>query len=154
MSASLHTVHIRVNDSAGGQPTAARLSIYNPQGEYYAPFGRLADFATFPAQDVGGNVLVAGRKAAFIDGSCEIRLPDGPLHIWVSKGPEFTPIETTLTLGKGQISLRFSLERWTESSKSGWYSGDTRAHHLSPHAALIEAAAEDLAFVNLLAKAS
>ena len=34
----------------------------------------------------------------------------------------------------------------------GWYSGDTRCHFLTPHAALLEAAAEDVAVVNLLAK--
>ena len=33
----------------------------------------------------------------------------------------------------------------------GWYSGDTRVTSLTPHAALLEAAAEDLAVVNLLA---
>jgi hypothetical protein len=35
--------------------------------------------------------------------------------------------------------------------KEGWYSGDIRCHYLTPQAALLEGAAEDLAFVNLLA---
>src|SRR5262249_11907550 len=33
-----------------------------------------------------------------------------------------------------------------------WFAGDTRAHALSPHAALLEAAAEDLAVIHLLAR--
>jgi hypothetical protein len=43
------------------------------------------------------------------------------------------------------------LERWTDARQQGWFSGDTRAHFLTPHAALLEGAAEDLAVVNLLA---
>jgi hypothetical protein len=49
------------------------------------------------------------------------------------------------------MALRFSLERWIDLRQEGWYSGDSRGHYLSPHAALLEGAAEDLAVVNLLA---
>ena len=56
-----------------------------------------------------------------------------------------------MTLGSGKMALRLAIERWIDLRSEGWYSGDTRAHFLSPHAALLEAAAEDVAFVNLLA---
>jgi hypothetical protein len=46
--------------------------------------------------------------------------------------------------------LRTTVERWIDLRAERWYSGDLRAHFLTPHAALLEAAAEDLAVVNLL----
>jgi len=152
VSVALHTVHVRVNDAATGQPTPVRIRIADAEGTYYPPFGCLAEFATGPNQDVGGNLLLGMKAYAYIDGSCEVRLPPGSLRIDINKGPEFTPLRTEATLGTGQMALRFNLERWSDLRSEGWHSGDTRAHFLDPHAAVLEAAAEDLAVVNLLAQ--
>src|SRR5262249_39197652 len=73
------------------------------------------------------------------------------ITIEVTKGFEFKPLREVVTLAPGKIALRFALERWVDLRKEGWYSGDIRAHFLTPHGALLEAAAEDLAVVNLLA---
>jgi len=152
MSASLQTAHVRVNDAATGQPTPVRLRITDSEGQYYAPFGRLTRFATGCGYDVGGNVLLGRRAWAYIDGSCEVNLPAGPLVVELFKGPEFLPQRIESTLGPGKLALRFSMDRWIDLRQLGWYSGDTRAHFLTPQAALLEAAAEDLACVNLLAE--
>jgi hypothetical protein len=149
VSATLHTVHVRVNDAAG-QPTPVRIRLTDPAGEYFAPFGRLTEFATGRNQNVGGNLGLGARRYAYIDGTCEVRLPAGPIRVEITKGPEHTPLDTEVTLGPGQLALRFQLERWTDPRADGWYSGDTRALFLSPHAALLEGQAEDLAIVNLL----
>jgi hypothetical protein len=147
----MQTVHVRVNDAATGRPTPCRVRFTGPDGTYYAPLGRLTEFATGRNQDVGGNLLLGVKPYAYIDGSCEIRLPAGPITVEIRKGPEYAPLSQEVNLKPGQISLRFALERWTNRRSEGWFSGDTRAHFLSPHAALLEAAAEDLAVVNLLA---
>ncbi|MGK3768302.1 hypothetical protein, partial [Enterococcus faecium] len=68
--------------------------------------------------------------------------------IQAMKGPEWTPLDETVTLGTGQISLRFEIVRWHDADV---ISVDTRAHFLSPHAALLEAAAEGIDVVNVLA---
>src|SRR5207247_44430 len=102
-------------------------------------------------QDVGGNVQIGAKKWAYIDGACEILLPPGTLHIEITKGPEFKPIDEDIQLLAGKLALRFTIERWSDVRKQGWYSGDTRVHFLSPDAALLEAQAEDVAVVNLLA---
>ena len=79
-------------------------------------------------------------------------LPAGvPLRVRATKGPEFTPIDETVTLGAGQMALRFVIDRWTNSRAEGWRSVDSRCHFLTPHTALLEADAEDLDVVNLLA---
>jgi hypothetical protein len=145
-------VHLRVNDVETGQPTPVRLRVTDAAGRCYAPLGRLTQFATGPNQDVGGNVLLGGKPWAYIDGACEIDLPPGPLHVSITKGPEYRPVETDVQLVAGKLSLRLQIERWADLRKDGWYSGDTRVHFLPPHAALLEAQAEDIAVVQLLAR--
>ncbi len=145
-------VHLRISDAGSGKPTPVRLRISDEAGRFYSPLGRYADFPIGRGECVGGHVLVNGEKWCYIDGSCEAPLPAGvPLRIQASKGPEYTPLDETVTLGAGQISLRFNLNRWIDPRSKGWYSGDSRCHFLSPHDALLEAAGEGLDVVNLLA---
>jgi hypothetical protein len=120
-------------------------------GQYYAPLGRLGDFATGRNQDVGGNVRLGMQPWAYVNGSFEINLPPGTVQIEIRKGPEYRPISETVELRPGKLALRFAIERWIDLPAQGWFSGDGRAHFLSPHAALLEAQAEDVRVVNLLA---
>jgi hypothetical protein len=145
------TVHVRVNDATTGQPTPVCIRLSTPSGEYCPPLGRLAEFATGRNQDLGGNLLWGMKPYAYLDGSCEVRLPPGTILVEVQKGPEYLPLRREVSLGVGQLALRLAVERWTDWRQQGWYSGDTRVHFLPPHAALLEAAAEDVAVVNLLA---
>ncbi len=145
------TVHVRINDAATGKPTPVRVRFLPADGSSPAPFGRLTDFATEPGQDVGGHLLLGSERSFYLDGSGEIRLPAGMVRVEAAKGPEYLPLSREVLLGPGQISLRLAIERWTDLRAEGWYSGDTRAIDLPPHAALLEGAAEDLAVVNLLA---
>jgi hypothetical protein len=154
VSAKLQQVHVRVNDAAIGKPTPCRVRFTDAEGNYYPPNGRLAKFAAGPNQDVGGNVYIGVKPHAYIDGTCEISLPPGLVHVEISKGPEYKPLHADVQLAAGKLSMRFTLERWIDLREQGWYSGDTRALFLSPHAALLEAQAEDLAVVNLLAAES
>lgn len=147
----LQNVHLRINDTATHRPTPCRVRFVDAAGEHHAPFGRSTVFATGANQDVGGQVLLGMKPHAYIDGACEIALPPGPLQVHVSKGPEFVPQTCDVQLVQGKLALRLDIHRWIDLRKEGWYSGDTRAHHLSPHAALLEAQGEDLAVVNLLA---
>ena len=146
------TVHLRVSDAATGQPTPVRLRFAGPNGEYFAPLGRVAEFSVGHNEDVGGNIYLGGKRHTYIDGSCEIRLPIGvPLDLEILKGPEYVPIRKTIMVGPGHLTLRFAVERFTSRPTQRWMSADTRCHFLSPHTALLEAAAEDLDFIHLLA---
>jgi hypothetical protein len=129
-----------------------RLHVEDERGAIYAPLGRLPVFAAGRAEIEGGHLRVGKRSYSLIDGACEIRLPASvPLKIEASHGPEFLPFERTVTLGPGQLSLRFEMEPWFDRTSANLLSGDTRAHFLSPHDAMLEAAAEDLDVVSLLA---
>ncbi len=145
-------VHLRITDAATKRPTPVRVRVTGPDGAQYAPLGRSADFPAGRNEDVGGHLKLGGERWFYIDGACEVPLPAGvPLRVQAAKGPEWSPLDATVTLGAGQISLRFSVERWTDTRAEGWASVDTRCHFISPHAALLEAQAEDLDAVNLLA---
>lgn len=150
MSSRLQTVHVRINDAATGKPTPCRVRFTDAAGEYHAPFGRLTTFATAPGLGVGGNVLIDGEAWATIDGGCEIDLPPGAIRVQACKGPEYRPLDETVTLIAGKLSMRLTIERGVNLRDEGWYSGDVRAHHLSTSAALLEAQAEDIAVANVL----
>jgi hypothetical protein len=151
VSAGFQNVHLRINDAATGKPTPVRIRIVGPDGQYYAPFGRLTEFATGPGEDVGGNLLLGGKEYAYIDGTCEIRLPVGDIDVEIHKGPEYRPVRQKVHLSQGKLALRFEIPRWVDLRSLGWFAGDVHCRFLSPHAALLEGAAEDLAVVNLLA---
>lgn len=146
------TVHLRINDAATSLPTPVRLRISGPDGDQYAPLGRVIDFATGRNEDVGGQLKLGQERWYAIDGACEIRLPANvPLRVQALKGPEFVPLDETVTLGPGQMAMRFSVSRWSDLAEDGWIAGDSRCHFLPPHSAALEGAAEGLAVVNLLA---
>jgi hypothetical protein len=112
----------------------------------------LTNFATSWGKDVGGgNVKLGERSFAYIDGVCEIRLPAGPITVEIHKGFEYAPHFETITLSPGKLALRFTIKRAFDLRTDGWFSGDCDTILLSPNDALLEAAAEDLAVVNLLA---
>ena len=145
-------VHLRINDAATNKPVPVRVRVTDSDGTHFAPLGRSAEFAGGRSEDVGGHLRAGRERWFYIDGACEMPLPAGvPLRVQAAKGPEWTPLDATVTLGVGQISLRFTIARWTDSRAEGWASVDTRCHFISPHAALLEAQAEDLDAVNVLA---
>jgi hypothetical protein len=144
-------VHVRVND-ASGKPTPVRVRFLDAQGAGRVPFGRLAEFATGAGEDVGGHLCLGDESFVYIDGTCEVPLPAGAVRVEVFKGPEYVPLRREVVLGPGKMALRLAVERWADLRGEGWLAGDTRAHHLAPHAALLEGAAEGLAVVHVLAR--
>src|SRR5690348_4062388 len=107
-------VHLRVNDPVTGKPTPVRLRVSDAAGNHYMPFGHSPAFATGPNQDVGGKVLLGMKPHAYIDGTCEIALPAGPLQVHVSKGPEFRAKSVDVQLAPGKLALRLDIERWCD----------------------------------------
>jgi len=144
-------VHFRVNDATTGKPTPVRLRISDAAGEWYVPWGRYRDFPTGRHEQVGGCVYLDGTKYVYIDGSCELPLPAGvPVTVDISKGPEYLPIRETVTLGAGQMAMRFNLTRWIDTHADGWITADARVHDLNPCDAWLEAAAEGVDFAHVL----
>src|SRR5262245_50565264 len=145
-------VHVRVTDAESGQPTPVRIRIGGPNSEYYPPLGRPAEFPVGRNEDVGGHVYLNQKRYAYIDGGAEFPLPARvPLSVEITKGPAYLPFRETANLGEGQLTLRFTVRRWADDDRANLIAADSRCHFLTPHSARLEAAAEGLDLVNLLA---
>ena len=148
------TVHVRINDAATGVPTPVRLRVTGPGGEYLPPLGRPAEFPAGRGEGVGIDLHLGQECWTTIDGTCEIPLPAGrPVRVRATKGPEYRPLDATLAVVPGRLTARFEIGRIHDTRAAGYHPGDGRAHFLTPAAALLEAQAEDLAVVQLLAAA-
>ncbi len=143
-------VHVRVADAQTGASLPCRLLIRDSTGQLHVPLGYLRDPSALEGQEVGGHLVQGGDVWTYIDGQCEVRLPPGKLLFQVRRGLRYLPLCTEEDRGLGRIAVRLYM-REAISSGPGWYWADTRAHWLTPAAAALEGAAEDLDLVHLLA---
>lgn len=104
-----------VNDE-NGAPTTAAFLIKDPAGRVYpAQAKRLAPDFFFQQQiyrSTGENVL----------------LPVGKYIVECSRGPESIPETKTLIVTNQPGSIRYTVEKWIDPSKSHWFSGDHHIH--------------------------
>src|SRR5262249_32883352 len=56
------------------------------------------------------------------------RLPTGENEIEFSRGPESRPETRPVTVGDQVAEGSFQVKRWTEPSRTGWWSGDHHIH--------------------------
>jgi len=142
-------VHLRVNE--GNTPTPVRVNITDSEGKTYFPLSRASVFPVGRNENVGGHVSLAGQLWFYCDGACEIRLPTNtPLKVKITKGIFYTALEKEITLGAGQMALRFAIE--PIPLRDQYLSFDSRCHFLSVSDAALEAAAEGLNIVQLLVR--
>lgn len=144
-------VAVRVVDEVTGLPTASRVSFWTEQGDYLPPLGHRAEVNPAAMEDYGGDLKLGETSYAYVPGDFEIELPEGQIRLEIVKGFEYTPLRATLDVGPGTERAEFRLERPLRFSGSGWISADTHVHWLSPATALLEAQAEGVGMVHLLA---
>ena len=144
-------VHVRVVDEETGTPVNTRIHFRTSHGAYVAPHGHHTDVNAGWFEDVGGDCKVRGTPYAYIDGTCQIELPIGEVYVEAVRGFEYTPLRRQVQIKPGQRDLTLKIKRVFDMKARGYYSGDTHVHFLSTQASHLEAAAEDLNVVNLLA---
>ncbi len=144
-------VHGKIIDSSTGNPTAARIHFRSPDGRYFPPYGHTHEVNDNWFEDYGADLLLGDTQYAYIDGTFQGELPVGEVYVEVSKGFEFEPIREKLEIKPGQRQLEITLDRNSHLRKSGWVTADTHTHFLTPETAHLEAAAEDINVINLLA---
>ncbi len=90
-------------------------------------------------------------------GDFSIKLFPGKWRISLEHGSEYIPITEIFTVEEGQQELTkiFTLKRWIDLPKRGWYSGDVHVHHPTDKPQYKEyllqmAKAEDVHIVNML----
>ena len=92
-----------------------------------------------------------------VTGDFNISLSPGKWHISIEHGNEYIPVDEDFIIPakKRNLSMTFSLKRWINLPRLGWYSGDVHVHHPTNKQAfrdfLLEyATAEDVHVANIL----
>ncbi|MGH9325859.1 MAG: CehA/McbA family metallohydrolase, partial [Terriglobia bacterium] len=144
-------VHGRVLDSVTHQPTPVRLAFRSKEGRYIPPYGHREDINDGQFQDYGADVKLMDTPFAYVDGTFQVELPVGEVYLEMTKGFEHHPVRQRVEIRPGQHELTVEIERIADLRSKGWVTADTHVHYLSPTTALLEAQAEGLSLINLLA---
>lgn len=144
-------VHVTVQDEGTRRPIPARIHFRAPDGRYLPPYGHRHDVNTNWFEDYGGDLKLGSTEYAYVDGRFPIELPTGEVYVEVAKGFEYQPIRQKLVVEPSTRELQLSLNRPLNWRKEGWVTADTHVHFLSPETAWLEAQAEGVNLVNLLA---
>jgi hypothetical protein len=144
-------IHGQVVDSATGRPTPARLAFRSKDGRYIPPYGHRAEINNGWFQDYGADLKIGPNSYAYVDGTFQVELPVGELYVEFSKGFEYKPVREKLEIKPSQRELKLPIEKHVDLRSKGWVTADTHVHFLSPSTAILEAQAEGLNLVNLLA---
>ena len=108
-------ISLKVRDE-NGMPCVASFVIEDQDGRIYpAQTKRLAPDFFFHAQIYRG------------DGEA-LRLPDGEYNIRCSRGPESIPETKQLTVAGKDATVEYTVRRWIDPARRGWYSGDHHIH--------------------------
>ena len=146
-------VHVTVVDDETERPVPCRVHFRSPEGVPFQPHGHHnqvnSNLGTWH-NDIGADLRLGQTAFAYIDGTCQGWLPRGEVIVDVSRGFEYEPLRTKVSVRPGQQELELRLKRWTNMKAQGWYSGDSHVHFLSTAGAHLEAQGEDLDVVNLL----
>ncbi|MGH9347290.1 MAG: CehA/McbA family metallohydrolase [Vicinamibacterales bacterium] len=108
---------VRTIDAGTGQPTASRVHLRASDGKSYVP------------ADAYARVSGAGDRIFHHPGTFRLELPPGQTRLDVVKGFEFHPSRAEVEINAGEIAqVDVRLERLTDFSAKGWYSGSTHVH--------------------------
>jgi hypothetical protein len=141
----------RLVDGGTGRTTAARLAFRSKEGRYIPPYGHRQEVNTGWFQDYGADVAVGPEQYAYVDGTFQVELPAGEVYVEFGKGFEYEATRRRLEVRPEDRELELKLARHADWRNKGWVTADTHVHFLSPSTALLEAQAEGLNLVNLLA---
>ncbi len=141
----------KVADKATGRPTPVRLAFRSKEGRYIPPYGHRTEVNDAWFEDYGADVKLMDTPFAYVDGTFQVELPVGEVYVEMTKGFEYAPVRKKLVIESGQRELQLEVSRHANFRAQGWVTADTHVHFLSPSTAVLEAQAEGLNFISLLA---
>jgi hypothetical protein len=144
-------LHGRVLDGATKRPTPVRLAFRSKEGRYIPPYGHRTQINNGWFQDYGGDLKQRDSSFGYIDGTFQVELPVGEIFVEMMKGFEYEAVRRRITIKPGQRELTLEIPRFVELRSQGWVTADTHVHFLSPSTAMLEAQAEGLNLIHLLA---
>lgn len=144
-------VRLRFVERGKPERIAVRLHMHGEAGEYLPPRGHHRKVNRVWHQDNYAEFVCGENQYAYVDGECTADLPLGTVYIEISRGFEVMPIRTAFEVGAETDEVTFELDHVLRWRERGWVTADTHVHFLSPQTALLEAKAEGVNVVNLLA---
>lgn len=137
---------------ADGRPAAARVRAHARDGRYLPPLGHRDSVNAGLYEDVGADLELGGVAYAYVDGSFDIDLPADGAELMAVSGPDTAPLRMTLDeadIRRSSVRLAFAAN--VRPTAGTWVTGDSHVHYLSPSTALLQARAEGVNVVHLLA---
>jgi hypothetical protein len=144
-------VEVTIRDGATREGLPARVRFVAADGRYLPPVAHRDEINPGIYEDTGADLVLGGDAYAYVPGTFEIDLPPGAVHVEVVKGFDYRPVRTTVEVEPGHRQVELSLDRVIDLTAQGWTTADSHVHFLSPSTALLQAAAEGVDFVHLLA---
>jgi hypothetical protein len=144
-------VEVEVVDATTGEPMPARVRFRSADGRYLPPLGHRDEVNIGLNEDTGADLALGDETYAYVPGRFPIDLPVGRVDVEVVHGFDRRPLRRTLDVGGGRAPLRLALEAAGTPADPRWIAVDTHVHFISPTSALLQARAEGVEIVNLLA---
>jgi TolB protein len=149
------SLHLMVRDSQG-RPTAARVSVTDAGGRFYAPAHAWTHLGEF---DRNENPFEA--RYFHTAGEERIEVPAGRVQVDVMKGFERSPVRRTLAVERGssaEVAIVLPEQPWPAGEGERWVSADVHVHmnygghyRNTPAHLVLQAQAEDVGIIyNLL----
>ncbi len=144
-------VDVEVVDPPSGERIPARVRFTTADGRYLPPRGHRDEVNPGFFEDTGADLILGSAAYAYVPGRFSIELPQGPVDVEVVGGFDRRPYRARLEIERSTGRLELPLERTIDLHAGRWVTADSHVHFLSPSTALLQAAAEDVDLVNLLA---
>lgn len=144
-------VEVEVVDASTGKPMPARVHVHAQDGRYLSPLGHRDEINPGLNEDAGADVLLGDTPYAYVAGRFPIEVPAGPVYIEAVRGFGYRPTRVTVDAATLRGPIVVPLEPVPGASGPGWTATDCHVHFISPTSALLQARAEGIAIVNLLA---
>jgi len=144
-------VTVEIVEPATGARVPGRVRFTAADGRYLPPAGHRDEVNPAFFEDPGGDLILGSATYAYVPGEFEIELPVGAVEVELVGGFDRRPHRARLEIEPGTRRLELPLERTIDLHAGRWVTADIHVHFLAPSTALLQAAAEDVDLVNLLA---
>ena len=151
LPAAMHRIEVEVVDATTGEAMPARVQFRAADGRYLPPLGHREEVNPGLNEDTGADLVLGDATYAYVPGRFSIELPAGTAHVEAIRGFGYRPVRRSIEVDDVKAPLTLALDRVAGPSGDGWVAADCHVHFISPTSALLQARAEDVDVVNLLA---
>jgi hypothetical protein len=144
-------IEVEVVDAATGEQMPARVHFRAADGRYLPPLGHREEVNPGLNEDTGADLVLGDTTYAYVPGRFPIDLPAGTVQLEVVRGFGYRPLRRSIDVDRLSSPLVVALEPVAGPAGDGWVAADCHVHFISPSSALLQARAEGVEIVNLLA---